>query len=155
MNPALLALLVVGLIALQVVLLVSGMRTVARIAFEKAAETLTADLGVVEAERFGPAQCLGHDAADLGQVRGTGALALTTDEVRFVLAAPRTRFTLALADVTGTEVAREFHRRGFAKRSWRGDLLTIHFRHAGGDSLVGFRVRDPLGWAEALDRTPG
>jgi len=150
----LVALLVVGLIALQVVLLVSAMRTIARIAFEKAAETLDADLGPTEAERFGPAQCLGHDAPGVGSVRGTGALALTADELRFVLAAPRTRFTIARDDVTGTEVAAGFRRPGYAQRALRGELLAVHFTSAGRACVVGFQVRDPHAWAGALDRTP-
>jgi hypothetical protein len=85
-------------------------------------------------------------------VRGNGVLALTTDDVRFELFAPRREFTVPLADISRVVV----------RRTWQGSykagmrVVGIHYRDTsveGNEDALGIGVRDAPGWARAIGQT--
>jgi hypothetical protein len=91
---------------------------------------------------------LGLESRGPAQVRGTGRLVLTGDELRFRMWAPdrETRIPLAAVSDVGTE------------KSWLGKwvgrrLLRVRWRDANGtEDAMAWEVRDLEGWLAALRR---
>jgi len=71
------------------------------------------------------ANSLGHDRAGTRQIRGAGALALTDDQVRFMLGMPRRELVIDLADVATAEAADGFRRPGYRVRTGSGHALIL------------------------------
>ena len=92
------------------------------------------------------ANCFGVESAGVTQVRGNGCLAVTGDELLFIMWVPRKEISIPRAWITGVERA-DSH---LGKRIFR-PLLRVRFTddQARADS-VAWAVRDLAAWEAAL-----
>ncbi|HEX8207374.1 MAG TPA: hypothetical protein VF587_15030 [Solirubrobacteraceae bacterium] len=144
MSAAGVVLLVVGLGAFFAVMIAVVMRASARRA-GRTEEELRAELGD-GVRRIETARGLGLRSAGRGQVRGTGTLVLTSDELRFRQWVPRrdTRIPLAAVTDVGSE------------RWWLGKtvgrpLVRVTWLPEGGkEDAMAWQVQDAEAWLAEL-----
>lgn len=92
------------------------------------------------------ANCFGVESRGATQLRGNGCLALTADEIVFVMWVPRREVRMARHSITSIE----------AVKRWLGKtvgrpLLCIRYVGAEGPDAVAFLVRDLAAWQTSLD----
>jgi hypothetical protein len=133
--------LVLGLVVFFLLMLAVIMRASARRA-ERAEDELREELGD-RVRRIETARGLGLRSAGRGQIRGTGTLVLTDEELRFRQWVPRRETRIPLAAVT--DVGKE--------RWWLGktvgkQLLRVTWVADGGaEDAMAWHVREPDTWA--------
>ncbi|MBK9001865.1 MAG: hypothetical protein IPM35_39585 [Myxococcales bacterium] len=106
-------------------------------------------------ERFAPsdvvlselmAQSYGEESRGATQARGNGALALTKDELFFLLYVPERELRIPLASIEAVTMPRSH----LGKTSG-AKLLHVRFRRDAGQDAVAWRVLDPEAWKFQLD----
>ena len=97
--------------------------------------------------RKGPehASYQGHASVTV-PMRGSGVLGLTDHDLRLRQIVPRREFVIPLAQITQVE----------QHRAWKGryspgtPVIVVHYRDGDQEDAIGFSVRDPQGWLDAL-----
>jgi len=96
------------------------------------------------------ANFFGLQSLGRGQIRGNGALVLTTGELIFIMTFPRRVTEIPLDGITEVSLARRF----LGKRAWR-PLLQVDFTGTEGPDAAAWAVADPEGWRQALAAVAG
>jgi len=98
--------------------------------------------------RSSAATSLGRTGEDADQVRGTGTLVLTQDELGFAQWQPHRLLRIARTDIVVTDTTREH-----LGKSMKSDVLRVLWRSPdvhGGEESVAFFVRDLDQWVADL-----
>ena len=114
------------------------------------AEANIASLGPIE--RSMAASSLGLTSPGPAQVRSTGTLVLTADEVAFAQWRPERFVRIPRADLLAVDTTREH-----LGRTLKGDVLRLRWRQSGaadGEQTIALFVRDLDDWVHALGGTP-
>jgi hypothetical protein len=85
-----------------------------------------------------------------GQIRGNGALVLTTDQLWFFLAAPTREISIPLDQITMVETSRSH----LGKSIFRPLLLVTCF-YQGKSEQIAWYVPEPLKWKAAIEDLKG
>ena len=93
------------------------------------------------------ANFFGQSSRGMAQIRGNGALVLTTDELYFVMFAPRRELVIPLSTVTSVSTPRSHLGKTVG---WR--LLRVDFRSPSGEDAVAWAVLDLDEWTSDLQR---
>lgn len=93
---------------------------------------------------------LGIESKGATQLRGNGTMALTADELAFVLWLPRTMVRIPLRDIVEID-----HPRKHLGKSVGRKLLRVRWRTAGIEDTVAWSVRDLDGWTTELRAATG
>jgi hypothetical protein len=115
------------------------------------AEANIASLGPIE--RSMAASSLGLTSPGPAQVRSTGTLVLTADEVAFAQWRPERFVRIPRADLVAVDTTREH-----LGRTLKGDVLRLRWRQPGaadGEQSIALFVRDLDDWVHALGGAPG
>ena len=92
------------------------------------------------------AQSYGQQSRGVTQVRGSGALALTSGELFFQLYLPQRELRIPLESVKAVSIARShLGKTGGAK------LLHVVFTHEGVEDAIAWRLPDPDAWKAKID----
>jgi hypothetical protein len=141
------ALLVAAILVLDLVIFLRVIRPQLRKRGEAARAAARAGLKGATPLREGPARSFGEESRGVGQVRGSGHLAVTDDAIVFAMAAPARVLRIPRERVTAVGEARSFLGTAGARRVLRIDFL----RDDGTPDAVAFDVgRDRDGWRAAL-----
>jgi hypothetical protein len=101
------------------------------------------------AKRFDEhASFLGLQSKGAGQMRGNGTLALTSDELAFVLWMPHQTIRIPLRDIVMVDTAKSHLGKSLAT-----PLLRVRWTTAGIEEIVAWRVVDLSGWLTDLQST--
>lgn len=138
--------LVLSLLSVFLVLIAVVMRLSARRAARTEAE-IRQELGD-GVRRIDTVRGLGLRSAGIGQVRGTGTLVLTSDELRFRQWVPDRETRIPLASIT--DVGRE--RWWLGKAVGRPLLRVTWLADGGAEDAMAWQVRDLDAWLAALGR---
>lgn len=137
--------LVLGILAVVAVVLMVVMAFASRKA-ARMEHAIREELGD-DVRRVETVQGLGLRSAGRGQVRGTGMLVLTDDELRFRQWVPNRETRIPLAAVT--DVGRE--RWWLGKTVGRRLLRVTWLGEGGAEDAMAWQVRDLEGWLAVLD----
>lgn len=136
--------LVLGILAVVLLALVIVMIPVRRRA-RRGEEELARELGP-GSRRIATVRGLGLESRGRGQVRGTGTLALSVDELRFRQWVPRREVRVPLTDVTDIETPRWWLGKTVGRR-----LLCVRWRtEDGGEDAMAWEVPDLEAWLADL-----
>lgn len=92
------------------------------------------------------AQSYGEQSRGVTQARGNGALALTKDELFFMLYVPERELRIALASIEDVS-----NPRSHLGKTSGAKLLHVRFKRDAGEDAVAWRVPDPEAWKAELD----
>ena len=140
-------LLIVAVSLLGAALLVVLILQIARKALERIAkggEKRIAALGI-QPTRQGPARSLGITSQGVGQMRGSGTLALTDSELIFLQAVPATDTRIPLSSVTVVDTCTSH-----LGKSVGSKLLRITWTAPHGEDSIALQVADLDDWYAAL-----
>lgn len=107
-------------------------------------------------QRFSPSDVLrvetsalsfGEESRGATQARGTGALALTTNELFFQLYVPWRELRIPLSSIKSVSLVRSH----LGKTQFT-DLLHVSYVVGGGEDAVAWRVPEPAAWAAEIDQ---
>jgi hypothetical protein len=110
-----------------------------------AREDLHERLGDQPAELEGNARLIGVKSRGLGQMRGTGTLALTSDEVVFLMWLPRRELRIPLDAIESVETGH-----GVAGKWTGAELLHVRWRTGDTADEAAWEVKDLGAWLVAL-----
>lgn len=96
------------------------------------------------------AQSYGQQSRGATQLRGSGALALTSNELYFLLYVPQRELRIPLASVKAVSMPHSH-----LGKSGGVKLLHVLFTHEGGDDAIAWRLPDPEAWKAKLDALRG
>lgn len=138
------ALIVIGTL-LVIGVALSGALLFVRRAARSGREELHRSLGTERPETEGNARLIGVKSRGLGQMRGSGTLALTHAELVFLMWVPRRELRIAREAIESVETGH-----GLAGKRTRGNLLHVRWRGAEGMDEAAWGVKDLDGWLAAL-----
>lgn len=123
---------------------------VLRLVFSAVRRTLQAEIrkrfsddGVILSDLS--ANFFGRLSAGRGQIRGNGALVLTGEELFFLMALPRRRLSLPLADIERVRLGKSFLGKGVFH-----PLLKVEFVSPTGRDEAAWAVKEPEKWQAAI-----
>jgi hypothetical protein len=93
------------------------------------------------------ANFFGLSSRGMAQIRGNGALVLTTDELHFVMFAPRRELTIPLSSITSVSTPRTHLGKTVGMR-----LLRVNFRSSSGEDSAAWAVAGLDEWISHLRR---
>ena len=134
------AIVVIGTLLVVVVAL-----SVVRRSARSAREQLHRGLRSERAELEGNAQLVGVKSRGLGQMRGTGTLALTARELVFLMWVPRRELRIAREAIESVETGH-----GVAGKRTSRDLLHVRWRSGDAEDEAAWAVKDLGAWMAAL-----
>lgn len=140
-TVALLAVGTVSAIAAALAVALLGLRRLARSGREELRSNLRGERPQLE----GTARLIGVKSRGLGQIRGTGTLALTARELVFVMWAPRRELRVSRDAIEAVETGH-----GVAGKRVAGKQLHVRWRTADGLDEAAWGVRDLPAWMAAL-----
>jgi hypothetical protein len=146
MDPLVILAIIAGALVFAAILVIAILQ-VARFALKKVAEggeARIASLGV-DPVRRSAARSLGVTSLGRGQVRGSGTLALTGDELIFLLAVPARETRIALGSITRVDTCRSH-----LGKSVGSKLLRITWNAETGEDSLALQVPDLDDWYAAL-----
>lgn len=80
------------------------------------------------------------------QLRGNGALVLTSGSLEFLMLWPNRRIRIPVSSITGTSVVRSHCGRTIGR-----DLLKVQYMTGAGEDSMAWYVPDVRGWQNQLD----
>lgn len=147
MTPALAvvaSIVVVLLVLLAVRQFMHGLRARGRAAIDQ--RFAASDVHRVETS----ALSFGESSRGVTQARGTGALALTTGELFFMLYVPTRELRIPLSSIKAVSLVRSH----LGKTQFT-DLLHVSYTVADADDAVAWRVPEPAAWVAEIDARRG
>ena len=110
-----------------------------------AREQMEEEIGREPTRMKGRVRFFGRGSAGRGQVRGNGDLALTAEELVFVMWVPRRTLRIRRADISGVDTPR-----GFLGKTSGARLLRVHWRDGEGVDEAAWEVDDVDAWVAAI-----
>lgn len=92
------------------------------------------------------ANFIGRQSAGGMQLRGNGALVLTSGSLEFLMLWPNRRIRIPVSSITGTSVVRSHCGRTIGR-----DLLKVQYMTGAGEDSMAWYVPDVRGWQNQLD----
>jgi hypothetical protein len=92
------------------------------------------------------AQSFGQASKGVTQLRGSGALALTSKELLFVMYAPERELRIPLASIEAVSLVRTH-----LGKTQGTDILHVRFSLDGVEDSIAWRVPDPRAWSAKLE----
>jgi hypothetical protein len=96
------------------------------------------------------AQSYGQQSRGPAQARGSGALALTKNELMFLLYVPERELRIPIASIGAVSLVRSH-----LGKSGGVKILHVAFTRDGMEDAIAWRVPDPAAWKAALDTLRG
>lgn len=100
---------------------------------------------ILKSERW--ANCFGKQSLGVGQIRGNGALALTKDELYFMMAMPQQEYAVSLKSISEVSLVKSFLGKTIFK-----PLLCIEWDSGATRDSIAFAVKNPEVWKEAIEK---
>lgn len=147
MTPA----LIIGLTVLCVAVVLLGLRQFTQGLRKRGREAIARrhpDSDVVLSETL--AQSFGLQSLGAAQLRGSGALALTSGELFFLMYAPTREVVIPLASIDAVTLPRSH-----LGKTQGVELLHVRYTVDGAEDAIAWRVPDPRAWKAKLDELRG
>ena len=116
-----------------------------RLRAAKASDQMERELARQPTRMKGRVRFFGRASAGTGQMRGNGDLALTAEDLVFVMWVPRRTLRIARPAITGVDTPR-----GFLGKTSGHRLLRVHWQENGVVDEAAWEVRDVDAWVAAL-----
>ena len=94
----------------------------------------------------GNASSFGQTSKGIKQIRGNGALILTTEDIRFLMAVPRNEIEIPLSQVTSVSLPKSH----LGKTVFQ-PLLRVEFESLEGKDSIAWAVQEPSKWKNAIE----